>query len=107
MEEAERITVDGRQSADHLCVLIHGSAACFVLVFASVDVLTVQKALGQPKSSILPRILSSRQTLGGEAAYTPIQDKLRHLVSPGIISLLSTSNILKVPTMELIWEPSE
>lgn len=76
MDEAERITLDAGQKADHLCVLIHGSAACYLLVFASFGVLTVPKALGQPKSSILPRILSSRQALGGEALYSCIQDKL-------------------------------
>ena len=74
MDDAERITLDAGQEADHLCVLIHGSAR--LLVFASVGALTSPKALGQPKSFILPRIRSSRQTLGGEAAYTRIQDKL-------------------------------
>lgn len=48
MEEAERITNDGPSTADHLCVLIHGSAAACVLVFPFVGALTSQRLWGNP-----------------------------------------------------------
>ena len=37
------------------------------------------KALGQPKSSVLSRILSPRQTLGRKSPHTGVEDKLGHL----------------------------
>ena len=43
-----RITNDGRQKADHLCVLIHGSAPSYILVYPCVGPLTSQRLWGNP-----------------------------------------------------------
>ena len=78
MEDLQPNTNHGRQTADHLCVLIHGSFILSPRLSFSPRADDL-KALGQPKSSILPRVFSSRQISSGEAAYTRSGDQFKHL----------------------------
>ena len=48
MEETERINKHGRQKADHLCVLIHGSAASYLLICPLPSPLTAYRLWGNP-----------------------------------------------------------